>query len=61
MAFGGPNLTDIFITSAGQSERMPVMPPGYDPDSGLIGGALYHLNLGIAGQPQYSAAIQLPG
>jgi sugar lactone lactonase YvrE len=58
VAFGGPDLTDIFITSAGQSERMPVMPPGYDPDSGPIGGALYHLNLGIAGLPQFPAMIR---
>lgn len=49
IAFGGPDLTDIFITSASQSEPMPVMPPGYDPDSGYLGGRLYHLNLGISG------------
>ncbi len=60
VAFGGPDLTDIFITSAGQSERLPVMPMGYDPDSGVIGGALYHLNLDIAGLPQLPAAIELP-
>ncbi len=59
IAFGGPDLTDIFVTSAGQSESMPVMPPGYDPESGVIGGALYHLNLGIAGQPQHPAAIEV--
>lgn len=60
LAFGGPDLTEIFVTSAGQSERLPVMPPGYDPDSGVIGGAVYHFNSGIAGLPQLPAAIQLP-
>ncbi|MGO8719881.1 MAG: SMP-30/gluconolactonase/LRE family protein [Acidobacteriaceae bacterium] len=59
LAFGGPDFTDIFITSAAQSEAMPIMPPGYDPRSGNFGGALYHINLGIAGQLQHSANIEL--
>jgi sugar lactone lactonase YvrE len=59
LTFGGPELTDIFITSAAKSEAMPIMPPGYDPESGNFGGALYHLNLGIAGQPQHLADITL--
>jgi len=59
LAFGGSDLTDIFVTSAAQSEAMPVMPPGYDPRSGNFGGALYHINLGIAGQLQHSANIEL--
>jgi sugar lactone lactonase YvrE len=55
---GGPDLTDVFITSAGKSEPMPVMPPNYDPIGGVFGGALYHLNLGIAGRPEYQASIR---
>jgi D-xylonolactonase len=57
LAFGGPELTDIFITSAGQSETMPIMPPGYDPLHGNFGGPLYHLNLGITGLPPNEANI----
>ena len=57
VAFGGPGLTDIFITSAARSEPMPVMPPGYDPYSGNVGGQLYHINLGIPGRPEYRTAI----
>jgi D-xylonolactonase len=57
LAFGGPELTDIFITSAGQSETMPIMPPGYDPLHGNFGGPLYHLNLGIVGLPPNQANI----
>jgi sugar lactone lactonase YvrE len=53
LAFGGPDLTDIFVTSAAQPEPMPIMPPGYDPYLGCIGGALYHLNFGIAGCVEY--------
>jgi D-xylono/L-arabinono-1,4-lactonase len=59
LAFGGPDLTDIFITSAAKSEPMPVMPPGYDPQSGYFGGALFHVNLDIAGKPEYEANIQV--
>jgi D-xylonolactonase len=59
VAFGGPYLTDIFITSAGQSEPMPIMPPGYDPASGYFGGALYHVNPGIPGQLQHMADMSL--
>ncbi len=60
LAFGGPDLTDIFVTSAGQSESMPIMPPGYDPATGNFGGALYHCNLGIPGLPQSQANIARP-
>ena len=59
VAFGGPDLTDLLITSAAQSERLPVMPPGYDPDAGFIGGPLYRANCGIPGLPQRSAAIRM--
>jgi len=59
LAFGGPDLTDIFVTSAGKSEKMPIMPPGYDPDHGYFGGAVYHLNLGIQGKPEFRARINL--
>jgi len=57
LAFGGPDLTDIFITSAAKSEPMPIMPPGYDPNTGNFGGALYHVNLGIRGKAEFVADI----
>jgi D-xylonolactonase len=59
LAFGGPDLTDIFITSAGRSEPMPCMPPGYDAVNGNFGGQLYHIHLGIAGQAQPKADIRV--
>lgn len=62
LTFGGPELTDIFITSAGKSEPMPLMPPGYDPVRGYFGGALYQINLGIQGRPEFKTNIKLnPG
>jgi D-xylonolactonase len=59
VAFGGPDLTELLITSAAQSEKLPVMPEGYDPEEGLIGGPLYRANAGIAGQAQHPADIRL--
>ena len=59
LAFGGEDLTDIFITTAGQSEPMPAMPPGYDSNSGYFGGRLYHVNLGIKGKEEFRANISL--
>ncbi len=57
VAFGGPDLTDMFITSAARSEPMPCMPPGYDAVNGNFGGQLYHINLGIRGQVQTKAGM----
>ena len=61
VAFGGPELTDLYITSAAKSEPMPIMPPGYDASSGFFGGPLYRVRLDIAGQPQAQANIRKPG
>lgn len=60
LAFGGPDLTDIFITTAARPEMTPLMPPGYDPVSGPFGGQLYKINLGIPGQPTLATGIAWP-
>ena len=60
VAFGGPDLTDIFITSAAQSDSLPLAPPGYDPENGYIGGSLFHANLEIPGRVEYRARISRP-
>ena len=57
LAFGGPDLTDMFITSAGKSEALPIMPPNYDPHSGYFGGKLFHTNLGIPGKAEFRTNI----
>lgn len=59
IAFGGEDLMDIFITSAGNSGPTPIMPPGYCADSGYFGGRLYHLKLDIQGKPEFKASIAL--
>ena len=57
LAFGGPDLTDIFITSAALSDSLPLAPLGYTRESGYIGGRLFHVNLGIRGREEYRARI----
>jgi sugar lactone lactonase YvrE len=57
VTFGGPELDELYITSAGASEPMPIMPPGYDPVSGFFGGPLYRMRIGIQGQEQRMANI----
>jgi D-xylonolactonase len=59
VAFGGKDLNDIFVTSAGKSWPSPVMPKSYDPVSGNFGGQLYCVNLGIQGKPDYRADIRI--
>lgn len=62
LAFGGPDLTDIFVTSASLTDALPLAPHGYDPQVGYVGGKLFHLNLGISGKGEHLARIAaIPG
>jgi D-xylonolactonase len=55
IGFGGENLTDLYITTAAESWPSLLMPNGYDPKSGNIGGALYRLRTEIIGKREYVA------
>jgi D-xylonolactonase len=59
LMFGGPELCSIFITSAGKSEPMPVMPSRYDANSGYFGGALYLFESGIKGKAEFKARLSV--
>lgn len=50
VAFGGPDLTDLYITTAGDSWVSDFAPPGYDFAAPNIGGALYRIRIGIKGR-----------
>jgi sugar lactone lactonase YvrE len=56
--FGGSELRDLFVTSAAKSEPMPVMPPGYDAQSGYFGGALFQFEVGIKGKLEYRTDLR---
>ncbi len=57
VTFGGPDLDEIYVTSAAQSEPMPIMPPGYDWQNGLFGGELYRVKVDVQGKPEHRTAI----
>jgi hypothetical protein len=59
MGFGGADLTDLFITTARQSEAMPIMPPGYDAKSGFFGGPLLSTRPGVKGRLELKTKIRL--
>jgi D-xylonolactonase len=52
VAFGGADRSTLFITTAAKPEPMPVMPEGYDPYSGDIGGALFAVDTSSVGLNQ---------
>lgn len=58
VAFGGPDLTELYITSAADSWPAwpnPYAPPGYDPQQVALGGSLYRLHPEIQGKPEHQA------
>jgi sugar lactone lactonase YvrE len=58
LAFGGAELTDLYITSAAEPWPSPFMPKDYDPASGNVGGALYRVRLAdVEGRPENEATI----
>jgi sugar lactone lactonase YvrE len=50
VTFGGTDYTDIYVTTAG-GDRKAQEGPG--------AGALFHLNLGIRGVPEFPSRISL--
>lgn len=60
LGFGGKDLDDLYVTTAGRSEPAPTMPPGYDPVRGFFGGPLYRLKPGVQGQYTLKTNIRKP-
>jgi D-xylonolactonase len=50
LIFGGPEMNELYITSAGEDWQSPFMPPGYDPRGVTLGGALYRIRTDIQGR-----------
>jgi D-xylonolactonase len=53
LAFGGPNLDEIYVTTAALNNCLMLAPPGYDPQRVFVGGPLYRIRLGIQGKPKF--------
>jgi D-xylonolactonase len=50
VTFGGPETTDLYVTTAGGDDKA---------ENGAGAGALFHLNLGIKGRPEFYSRIDL--
>jgi sugar lactone lactonase YvrE len=58
VAFGGPDLGDLYITSAASGSGDSLLPPGYDL-SALRGGDLYGIrNVGVRGTVPFRSALR---
>lgn len=60
VAFGGPELDELYVTTAALSNALVLAPEGYDPDSVFVGGPLYRVRAGIRGQPKFRSKIASP-
>ncbi len=58
VAFGGPDLDELYITSAGASWPSDVAPPGYDFAAPNMGGTLFRLRAEVRGKPEFRAAFE---
>jgi len=59
IAFGGPDLTDLYVTPAADYSPSPLEPPGFD-RTAFIGGPLYRVRLDIVGRAEYPARLIVP-
>src|SRR5437764_1756698 len=59
LAFGGPDLDTIFVTSAGLSNMLAEAPRGSDPDKVLVGGRLYRMRSDVQGRREYRSRIRM--
>lgn len=60
LCFGGPELDEIYVTSAAKSNAEVLAPEGHDPARVFLGGPLYRIKVGIRGQLKYRANIAHP-
>jgi D-xylonolactonase len=59
LAFGGPDLDVIFVTSAAKSNMLETAPPGYNPDNVFIGGRLYQMKSDVQGRKEHRSRIKV--
>lgn len=57
VTFGGPDFTDLFVTSAGNLDSTYLAPPGYDASKHFAGGPVYHLKPGVQGREAFRANV----
>lgn len=57
VAFGGPEMSDLYITSAADSWPSHLAPPCYDFKASNMGGSLYRVRVETQGRKEHVAAI----
>lgn len=60
LSFGGPDLDEIFVTSASQPDALRLAPPGYSSSGNGSGGQLFRIRLQTQGKPEYKARLRCP-
>ena len=58
LAFGGPELDEIYVTSAALNNCLMLAPEGYDPAKIFVGGPLYRFRAGIRGKLKFRSDIR---
>lgn len=59
LVFGGADMTDVLVTTAGTWAYLPFKPVGYDYDANTkyLGGKILMYNFGVKGRPENFANI----
>lgn len=61
VTFGGPNLDEMYVTTASNSEPDPLLPPGYDLKA-WRGGGLYRVRVpGMKGKLEFRSKVRFAG
>lgn len=58
LVFGGPDLDEIYVTSAAMNNCLVLAPPGYDPANVFVGGPLYRFRAGIQGKLKFRSRVR---
>lgn len=57
MVFGGPDLDELYVTTAAMNNCLMLAPNGYDPSKVFVGGPLYRLCPGIHGKLKFRSRV----
>ncbi len=55
--FGGPDLNELYITTAADEWVSDFTPPGYTADQSRLGGPLYRIKMDVQGKLEHSANL----
>jgi sugar lactone lactonase YvrE len=59
LTFGGPDLDEIYVTTAALNNCLMLAPEGYDPAQVFVGGPLYRARLGIKEKLKFHTRVRI--